>query len=179
MSTKNKVQLITYVDRFGGATLDELNTLLTKELNGLFGGVHLLPFYYPIDGADAGFDPIEHTSVDNRLGRWSDVAAMGEKLDIMADMIVNHMSAQSKPFQDVLENGPASQFWPLFLTRDSVFDEPNSPDISKVFRPRPASSLFGLMRPAMQLKKRAQSALCWKRLLSLFKHSANEPQIWV
>lgn len=139
MSTKNKVQLITYVDRFGGATLDELNTLLTKELNGLFGGVHLLPFYYPIDGADAGFDPIEHTSVDNRLGRWSDVAAMGEKLDIMADMIVNHMSAQSKPFQDVLENGPASQFWPLFLTRDSVFDEPNSPDISKVFRPRPTS----------------------------------------
>ncbi|MDT0596376.1 sucrose phosphorylase [Glaciecola petra] len=137
MLAKNNVQLITYVDRFGGSTLDELNTLLTKDLKGLFGGVHLLPFYYPIDGADAGFDPIDHTSVDNRLGRWADISQMGEKLEIMADMIVNHMSAQSKPFTDVLAHGKASQYWPLFLTRDSVFDDENSPDIDKVFRPRP------------------------------------------
>ena len=139
MLVKNNVQLITYVDRFGGTTLNELNTLLTEDLKGLFGGVHLLPFYYPFDGADAGFDPIDHTSVDNRLGRWSDVAAIGENVDIMADMIVNHMSAQSHPFQDVLENGQNSDSWPLFLTRDSVFDDKNSPDISKVFRPRPTS----------------------------------------
>lgn len=139
MLAENHVQLITYVDRFGGTTLNELNILLTNDLNGLFGGVHLLPFYYPIDGADAGFDPIDHTSVDNRLGKWSDVAALGEKLNIMADMIVNHMSAQSKPFKDVLAHGKASQYWPLFLTRESVFEDGNSPDIGKVFRPRPTS----------------------------------------
>ena len=44
---------------------------------GLFGGVHLLPFFWPIDGADAGFDPIDHTQVDPRLGTWDDVRALG------------------------------------------------------------------------------------------------------
>ncbi|MDO6693735.1 sucrose phosphorylase [Aliiglaciecola sp. 3_MG-2023] len=137
MLAKNNVQLITYVDRFGATTLNELDTLLTQDLNGIFGGVHLLPFYYPIDGADAGFDPIDHTIVDNRLGRWADVAKMGKNLDIMADMVVNHMSAKSNAFKDVLEHGKASQYWPLFLTRDSVFNDNNASDISKVFRPRP------------------------------------------
>ena len=53
---KNKVQLITYVDRFGGSTLPQLQDLLDGPLAGVFGGVHLLPFFYKIDGADAGFD---------------------------------------------------------------------------------------------------------------------------
>ena len=51
---KNQVQLITYVDRFGGGGLADLQTLLTGPLHGVFGGVHLLPFFHTIDGADAG-----------------------------------------------------------------------------------------------------------------------------
>jgi sucrose phosphorylase len=58
---KNKVQLVTYVDRLGGGTLTDLHALLTGPLAGTFGGVHLLPFFHPIDGTDAGFDPIDHT----------------------------------------------------------------------------------------------------------------------
>jgi sucrose phosphorylase len=72
---KNQVQLITYVDRFGGGGLADLQALLTGPLAGVFGGVHLLPFFHPIDGADAGFDPIDHTQVDARLGDWDDVRA--------------------------------------------------------------------------------------------------------
>ena len=48
---KNHVQLITYVDRLGGGGLRELAALLDGPLAGLFGGVHLLPFFHPIDGA--------------------------------------------------------------------------------------------------------------------------------
>ena len=51
--------------------------------------MHLLPFFHPIDGADAGFDPIDHTQVDPRLGDWDDVGARGD-VDVMADVIVNH-----------------------------------------------------------------------------------------
>jgi len=51
----DNVQLITYVDRLGGGGFRELAELL----DGLFGGEHLLPFYDPIDGADAGFDTFE------------------------------------------------------------------------------------------------------------------------
>ncbi len=58
---KNNIQLITYVDRLSGSNINGLNTLLNKQLKGLFSGIHLLPFYYPIDGSDAGFDPIDHT----------------------------------------------------------------------------------------------------------------------
>ena len=63
---KNQIQLITYVDRLSG-DLQQLRQLLNGPLSGLFGGVHLLPFFNPIDGADAGFDHIDHTEVDARL----------------------------------------------------------------------------------------------------------------
>ncbi len=64
---QSEPQLITYVDRLAG-DFDGLLELLEGLLAGLFGGVHLLPFYDPIDGADAGFDPVDHTAVDHRLG---------------------------------------------------------------------------------------------------------------
>jgi sucrose phosphorylase len=49
--------------------------LLGGALSGVFGGVHVLPFFHPIDGADAGLDPIDHTQVDSRLGTWDEVTA--------------------------------------------------------------------------------------------------------
>ncbi len=133
----NKVQLITYVDRLSGGGLQSLNTLLTNQLSGLFGGVHLLPFFDAIDGEDAGFDPKDHTCVDPRLGDWRDVKKLGEQFDLMADMIVNHMSAQSPQFLDVLAKGTESEFWPLFLTRDKVFGTHNTDGVTKIYRPRP------------------------------------------
>ena len=36
----------------------------------------------------AGFDPIDHTQVDARLGDWGDVKALTEHVDVMADVIV-------------------------------------------------------------------------------------------
>src|SRR5262245_47147977 len=96
-----KVGLIAYADRFG-TDLAGLRGLLNGPLRGLFGGVHLLPFYRPYDGADAGFDPQDHTEVDERLGSWGDIAALGGEYRVMADMIVNHVSSGSPQFQDWL-----------------------------------------------------------------------------
>ena len=84
---KNQAQLITYVDRLSGGGLRDLARLLDGPLRDAFGGVHILPFFYPIDGADAGFDPIDHTEVDPRLGSWDDVRALASRTEIMADMI--------------------------------------------------------------------------------------------
>ncbi|MBZ5576214.1 MAG: hypothetical protein LAP40_06625 [Acidobacteriia bacterium] len=39
------------------------------------------------NGADAGFDPIDHTKVDQRLGSWDDVRSLSRVVDIMADLI--------------------------------------------------------------------------------------------
>jgi sucrose phosphorylase len=135
---KNQVQLITYIDRLSGAGVVELHKLLNTSLKDLFGGVHMLPFYYPIDGADAGFDPIDHAQVDKRLGNWHDVKILGEQVDVMADVIVNHMSADSPQFKDYLDKGDQSEYAGLFLTADSVF--PNGvteKDLQTIYRPRP------------------------------------------
>src|SRR6185437_6428006 len=113
---KNQVQLITYVDRLAGS-FSELHELLVRgPLRGLFGATHLLPFFHPIDGADAGFDPIDHASVDARLGSWEDVRALGTELDIMADVIVNHISRRSQQFQDFLQRDRESPYHGMFLT---------------------------------------------------------------
>lgn len=137
---KNQVQLITYVDRLGGGGLQELQALLAPggALAGLFGGVHLLPFFHPIDGSDAGFDPIDHTLVDPRLGAWPDVRALTRHVDVMGDVIVNHMSSQSPQFLDYAQRGEASPYAGLFLGLDDVF--PNGAteaDLLAVYRPRP------------------------------------------
>jgi sucrose phosphorylase len=137
---KNQVQLITYVDRLGQGGLKELQALLTGDgpLSGLFGGVHLLPFFHPIDGADAGFDPIDHTMVDPRLGSWPDVATLGQHLDLMADVVVNHMSLQSPQFRDYSEKGAASRYNGLFLSFSSVFPGgATEQELLDIYRPRP------------------------------------------
>jgi len=137
---KNNVQLITYIDRLTGSGIKDLNELLHTKLSGLFSGIHLLPFYYPIDGSDAGFDPIDHTQVDERLGNWQDIKNLGENYELMADLIVNHMSAQSKEFKDVLKQGKKSTFWQLFLTKEKVFPTGLTPEVqAKIYRPRPGS----------------------------------------
>src|SRR5690349_4811254 len=135
---KNHVQLITYVDRLGGGGLRELAALLDGPLAGLFGGVHLLPFFHPIDGSDAGFDPIDHTQVDERLGGWDDVRALARDVEVMSDVIVNHISSHSPQFLDYSDNGGGGRYDGLFLTLDSVFRAGASEqDLLAIYRPRP------------------------------------------
>jgi len=137
---KNKVQLITYADRITGKDINALTALLKGPLKDVFAGVHLLPFYNPIDGSDAGFYPIDHSEVDARIGTWSDIQVLGKDHDLMADLIVNHVSAQSFQFQDVLAKGKASEFWDLFLTKEDVFPNGMSnQEQQAIYRPRPGS----------------------------------------
>src|SRR4030095_5450852 len=112
---KNQAQLIAYVDRIPGGTFRDLRHLLDGPLAGVFGGVHVLPFFHPIDGPCAGFAPIAHTQVDLRLGSWDDVAALAAGTDVMADVIVNHVSRHSPQFRDYHAHGAASPERRLFL----------------------------------------------------------------
>ena len=136
---KNQVQLSTYVDRLSGGGFRELQALLIDgPFAGLFGGVHLLPFFWPMDGADAGFDPIDHTKVDPRLGSWDDVRALSERTDLMADLIVNHISIRSPQFTDFRKRGDASCYAFMFLTYGRVFpDGAAEAELLKIYRPRP------------------------------------------
>jgi sucrose phosphorylase len=134
---KNQVQLIAYADRLAG-DLRGVHDLLRGPLNGLFGGIHLLPFFHPSDGSDAGFDPIDHTKVDQRLGSWNDVGAIARDVGVMADVIVNHISSHSPQFLDFSAKGQSSAYAGMFLTYDGVFPEgATEHDLLAIYRPRP------------------------------------------
>lgn len=142
MSIRNRScapQLITYADRLAG-DINGVTRLLDGPLSGVFGGVHLLPFFVPIDGADAGFDPVDHTRVDERVGTWNDIAELGERYDVMADVIVNHVSSRSRAFQRWLADGDDATTAALFLTPERVFGgRPSEDEIALIYRPRPTS----------------------------------------
>ena len=130
-------QLITYPDRLA-PDLPGLRRLLEGRLAGVFGGVHVLPFFESIDGADAGFDPIDHQRVDERLGTWEDLRDLAGTTNVMADLIVNHASTRSPQFLDWRERGDASPFASMFLTPERVFGgPPTATQEAAIYRPRP------------------------------------------
>lgn len=154
LAMKNQVQLIAYADRLPGGAVRDLQPLLDGPLNGAFGGVHLLPFFHPIDGADAGFDPIDHTQVDRRLGSWDDVAALAANTDVMADVIVNHVSRHSPQFVDYDQRAADSPFAGMFLTYGHVFPHGAS-----------ESDLLALITPRPGLPFTAHQTACGNRVL--------------
>lgn len=134
------VGLLTYADRLGG-DLTGLHGLLDGPLAD-FSSVHVLPFYTPFDGDDAGFDPIDHTSVDPRLGTWTDVAAIASGREVVADIIVNHVSSSSAEFLDWCARGEASPYDGMFLTLDTVLpDGADEASLTAFYRPRPGLPL--------------------------------------
>ena len=173
-------QLIAYADRLGG-DIRALGTLLDGPLAGAFDGVHLLPFYDPYDGADAGFDPRNHAAVDARLGNWDDVRAQSAGRVVMADVIVNHMSADSERFADVKARGGASPWAGMFLTMSSVFpDGATEADLARIYRPRPglpftAMTLGGERRLVWttftpdQVDLDVRSPIAWEYLTSVIE----------
>ncbi len=151
---RNQVQLIAYAERLGSDLSDTVRTVRTV-FAGACGGVHLLPFFEPFDGADAGFDPIDHTRVDPRLGSWDDVRALASTHDVVADVIVNHVSKQSRQFRDFCEHGAGSDYADMFLTFDTVFPRgATARDLTAIYRPRP-----GL--PFTTMRIGGESRLVW------------------
>ena len=128
--------ILVYAERVGG-NLGEIEKLLAGPLAD-FNGIHVLPFFHPYDGDDAGFDPIDHKIVDPRLGDWTDFKRISQTHELTADLIVNHASYLSPEFIDWQEKGDASEFAGMFLTFDEVFKgQATEEGITAFYRPRP------------------------------------------
>jgi len=137
MAIKNQVQLITYPDSLGG-DLKALNKVLVNHFSDIFkGGVHILP-PFPSSG-DRGFAPLTYLEIEPTFGTWDDVKEIGEKFDVLLDLMVNHISQKSPFFQDFLKKGKASEYADLFLTLDKIWEDgqPVQEDIDKMFLRRP------------------------------------------
>ena len=120
MQIKNEAMLITYSDSMG-SNMKDLKGVLDKYFQGAIGGVHLLPFF-PSTG-DRGFAPSDYTRVDPTLGTWEDVDALGEQYYLMFDFMINHISRESKFFQDFVQNHENSPYKDMFIRIHEFFPE--------------------------------------------------------
>lgn len=184
MTLKNKVQLITYPDSMGG-DLKTLHEILLKHFTDIAaGGVHILP-PFPSSG-DRGFAPLTYLEIEPSFGTWEDIQAIGEKFDVLVDLMVNHISRQSSYFQDFLAKGRASEYADMFLTLDKVWEngEPDQKDIDNMFlrRPLPYSTFrigdkeekvwttFGKTDPSEQIDLDIHSPLMRRLFRSFFEN---------
>jgi len=136
-SLQNKIQLITYPDSLG-ENLKDLQFVLDRYLREVIGGVHILPFYP--SSADRGFAPLTHLEVDPAFGDWDDIRTISKKYDLIVDLVVNHMSTDSKYFKDFLKKGESSKWKDLFLDVDDLLarhEELTDDVLNGTYRPRP------------------------------------------
>jgi sucrose phosphorylase len=127
--SEKDVVLITYGDSLQGEGQRPLRTLQAFAdlyLRGVVSAIHCLPFF-PWS-SDDGFAVKDFMTIDPQLGDWSDVARIGRDFDLMFDYVVNHISAESRWFQDYLAKKPG--FADLAIEVDPAVE------LSMVTRPR-------------------------------------------
>lgn len=133
MQIKNEAMLITYSDSLG-KNMKDLKFVLETYFKESIGGVHLLPFF-PSTG-DRGFAPSDYTTVDPDLGSWEDVDALGEQYYLMFDFMINHISRESKFFQDFKKNHENSPYKDMFIRVHEFFPpgRPSQEDIDLIYK---------------------------------------------
>lgn len=136
MTVRNQIMLITYSDSLG-RNLQELKYILREHLQGVVGGVHILPFYP--SSADRGFAPIDYRKVDPAFGTYEDITAIGDEFDLMVDFMINHISRQSSYFQDFKAKKEQSEYRDMFIRYKDFWPngEPTQADVEAIYRRKP------------------------------------------
>lgn len=106
--------------------LDLLNDFLHRYLKRGISGVHILPFF-PFS-SDDGFAVIDYDMVDPRVGEWVDIQRIAADFNLMSDLVLNHVSSQSRWFNEYLQSHPP--FDRFFFEADPT------DDLSQAVRPR-------------------------------------------
>ncbi|WP_226664997.1 alpha-amylase family glycosyl hydrolase [Microbulbifer aggregans] len=134
------VAVITYGNTILSDDQPPLKTLhhfLQTHFPMLINSVHILPFF-PYT-SDDGFAVSAYKQVDPVLGDWSDILRISTDFHLMADLVINHCSAQHEWFLNYQQGtDPGSDF---FLEVDP------EEDLSQVVRPRTSPLLRATSTP--------------------------------
>ncbi|MBF57478.1 MAG: alpha-amylase [Halomonas sp.] len=103
-----------------------LSDFLQARLGDRISGVHVLPFF-PWS-SDDGFSVIHYREVNPDLGDWSHIRELASHYDLMADLVLNHVSRESLWFVDYLSGSLPG--------RDYFIEVDPETDVSQVVRPR-------------------------------------------
>ena len=126
--------LITYADslvRRDEAGLLTLSTVINAHYGALASVVHVLPFLRA--SSDGGFAVASHEELEPRLGDWAYLELLSRGRTLMADLVLNHVSA-SHPWVQQFIRGEEPGL-------SCIYAPDPSGDWSAVIRPR-SSSLF-------------------------------------
>ncbi|MDP3536543.1 MAG: sugar phosphorylase [Halomonas sp.] len=103
-----------------------LNEFLQRYLGKRISGVHVLPFF-PWS-SDDGFSVIHYREVEPTLGDWTHIRELASHYDLMADLVLNHVSRESLWFVDYLAGSLPG--------RDYFIEVDPETDVTQVTRPR-------------------------------------------
>lgn len=135
---ESDVVLITYADTIRRADEKPLVTLhefLTDCLADTVSAVHILPFF-PFS-SDDGFSVMDYLAVNESHGNWDDIERIAGDFKLMADLVINHMSARSRWFENFRKRVDPG--------KDYFFEASLTDDLSAVVRPRTSPLLNPVM----------------------------------
>lgn len=127
--SEEDVVLITYGNSIVSeeeTPLKALHLFLEEFCKEQINSVHILPFF-PYS-SDDGFSVIDYFSVNPELGIWQDIQRIGGDYRLMADLVINHCSAESEWFAN-FKRGTG-------YGHDFFYTVEADDDISMVVRPR-------------------------------------------
>jgi sucrose phosphorylase len=187
MRLNNGVMLITYANSLG-KNLSELGYVLDHFFEGAIDGVHILPFYP--SSSDRGFSPTRYDVVNPEFGHWPDLAALSTKYYLMYDFMINHLSSQSRQYQDFLARHDQSAYAGMFIRYSKFWSggEPTDHELARIYKRKPrapyvsANFLDGSLEKIWctfgddQIDLDLRSSVTWEfihhNLLSLAEHGA-------
>ncbi len=123
------VVLIAYGNNIQATNKNPLQSLFKSAdeyLDRAINIIHILPFY-PYS-SDDGFSVIDYKKVNPALGNWKDIEDIGQKFNLMFDLIANHISSESKWFKEYLKGNPKYDDYFISVDKDA--------DLSSVTRAR-------------------------------------------
>lgn len=126
---QSDVIAITYghsIVKEGETPLHSLHDFFNIHLSKLITGIHILPFF-PYS-SDDGFAVVDYEAVDPALGDWDDIEAISRDFDLMADLVLNHCSAQHEWFSNFIKGEDPG--------KDYFFTASPEDDLRSVIRPR-------------------------------------------
>ena len=110
----NGPMLNAYPDSLGGRLSDIVSFLEKPEVQGAFDTFYILPSLFHSD-LDRGFSVIDY-GINRELADRSDLENIKNLgIGLKLDFVLNHISARSKQFQDILEKGRESKYWDFFI----------------------------------------------------------------
>ena len=151
------VMFNAYPDSIGRNLADIVHMLKRPEFKDVFSLFYILPTVFNSD-LDRGFSIIDYDLNDELVSR-EDLEEL-HKLNVMFkfDLVLNHLSAGSPQFQDLLKNGDASDYRDFFIDWNEFWEShgemgpagyviPNEEHLTKLFLRKPGLPILKVRFP--------------------------------